>query len=230
MRWAKIRERSQDVSLSEQLHNARRLLRRTRIRCSVTVLLVLGSMSVSTVTIRNRFLQPRPAAVLASHCVSSLFAAGGNPVSIDSEEQTPSLAARFFQMTFLKRAGNREQSENPAMDTFEGFQAAAVAREQALLASNPDRIRELIKMVEKPRSVEELGNDLDAQIRQYLPSKDRAGLPDPAYMEYLCEMMAAISQLEWQLDRLAHGDDLNSYEKTLRRVVAVTVCGSPRIS
>ena len=219
-----------DSSMADQLQRARRSLRRTQIRCTVAVLVLLAYMSIVTVNVRNRFLRPKPAAALASQCISSLFGAGSQPVSRSSAEESPSLAARLLPMPFAKPTGDPDPSANASPDSLQGLKTAIVTHANEFLASNPEKVHELVQLAKNPKTVEQLGNDLDAEIREHLPSKDRSGLPDAAYLDYLCQTMAALSQLEWQLDRLARGNDLNAYEKTLRRVIAATMGGTGSLS
>jgi hypothetical protein len=217
-----------DDSITGQLRKARRALRRTKLHCSFTVVVVLAYSTVSTVTIRNRFLQPNPAAALASRYVSNLLTVGNHPATDGTIQFTPSVAVGFLQMFFSKSAGNADPPGNDSTDSLQVWRTAMTTGGRELLSSNPGRIQEFVQMAAKPKTVEELGHELDAEIRDHLPSKDTVGFPDTAYLNSLCQTMAAISQLEWQLDRLAHGSDLSSYERTLRMLVVVTMGGAPQ--
>ncbi len=160
--------------IDEQLHKARRSLRRTRVFCIIFVFMVLGYMSVVTITIRNRLLRPDAAAEMAVYYITRFAAQNGWAPSANVGEPSRGSVAPVSGSHATKPSGNPER---PATET--------------IPSANTD-----------PRAMQ-------AEV--------------DAYVRYVAQKLATLTQLESQFDRLAHANDLTPYEKTLRHILASTM-------
>ncbi len=84
-------------------------------------------------------------------------------------------------------------------------------------------LQDLIREAQHPKTVQQLSDELDQEIRERLPSPVRYGSADMVYMSYVEQKLATLADLESQFDRLAHGDNLTPYEKTIRHILASTM-------
>jgi hypothetical protein len=217
--------------LDEQLEKARRSLRRTRAFCIVALFLSLGYMSFLTIAIRNRLLRPEAAADMVVYCFTRAAAPNGQPTSASVGEQPHDLVAPVSKSLATKSAGNSVYPLAKSNPTANGdplqVEAEVAAYVHGFISQPHENLQDLIRNAQHPKTVQQLGDELDQEIREHLPSQARYGLPDPEYMSYVNQKLATLAELESQFDRLAHADDLTPYEKTLRHIIASTM-GSAR--
>ena len=213
--------------IDEQLEKARRSLRRTRVFCILTVLLILGYMSFVTVAIRNRLLRPDAAAEMAVYYFNRFAAQNGQaplasigdqprgpvvPASVSVATETVESPQHPFTGVNAPANGDPIQVEAEVADYVRGF-----------ISQPHGNLQDLIREARHPKTVQQLSDELDQEMRERLPSHFSYGLADPDYMSYVDEKLATLEQLESQFDRLAHADDLTPYEKTLRHILASTM-------
>ena len=213
--------------IDEQLHKARRSLRRTRVFCIIIVLLVLGYMSVVTVTIRNRLLRPDAAAEMAVYYITRFAAQNGWASSANVGEPSRRSVAPVSSSHVTKPAGNPER---PATETIpsanadpRAMQAEVDAYVRGFISQPHGNLQDLIREAQHPKTIQQLSDELDQEIRERLPSRVSYGSADVNYMSYVDQKLATLTQLESQFDRLAHANDLTPYEKTLRHILASTM-------
>jgi hypothetical protein len=236
-------DRSEDDSLSspeeqvaihyidEQLAKARRSLRRTRTVCLITGFLVLGYMSFVTITIRNRLLRPDAAAEVAAYYFSKFAAQNDQPSSVSAGEQPSEPAAPFpgSPMTKSVENPNRPYTDLNVSANIDPLkmEAQVSAYVHGFISQPHGNLQDLIREAQHPKTVQQLSDELDQEIRERLPSRVSYGAADPGYMSYMDEKLATLAELESQFDRLAHANDLTPYEKALRHIIASTM-GSAR--
>jgi hypothetical protein len=218
--------------IDEQLAKARRSLRRTRTFCIVTLFLILGYMSFVTVAIRSRLLRPEAAAEMAVYYFSKVAAPDGQSPSASVGEQTPASVAPVSESPMMKSSANPKRSFTDINPVANGapaqVEAEVAAYVRGFISQPHGNLQDLIRNAQHPKTVQELGDELDQEIRERLPSRNRYGSPDPDYMSYVDQKLATLVELESQFDRLAHADDLTPYEKTLRHIIASTMGGTPQ--
>jgi hypothetical protein len=217
--------------VDEQLEKAQRSLRRTRTFCLVTLFLILGYMSFVTIAIRNRLLRPEAAAEMAIYYFTRAAAPDGQPPSAIVGEPPHELIAPVAGNLVTKSAGNLEHPLADMNPSANGdplrVEAEVAAYVRGFISQPHGNLQNLIRDAQHPKTVQQLGDELDQEIRERLPSRNRYDAPDPDYMSYVDQKLATLAQLESQFDRLAHADDLTPYEKTLRHIIASTM-GSTR--
>jgi len=213
--------------IDEQLHKARRSLRRTRVFCIIIAFLVLGYMSVVTITIRNRLLRPDAAAEMAVYYITRFAAQNGWAPSANVGEPSRGSVAPVSDSHAMTPAGNPER---PAAETIPSantdplaVQAQVAAYVRRFISQPHGNLQDLMREAQHPKTVQQLSDELDQEIRERLPSRVRYGFANPDYMSYVDQKLATLTQLESQFDRLAHADDLTPYEKTLRHIIASTM-------
>jgi hypothetical protein len=211
--------------LDEQLAKARRSLRRTRTFCLITLFVILGYMSFVTVALRNRLLRPEAAAEMAVYYFTRVAAPDAQPPHAGTGGQPHEMAVPASSSLVTKSAGNPENPPAVNGDPVR-VEAEVAAYVRGFISQPHGNLQDLIREARHPKTVQQLGDELDQEIRERLPSQVRYGAPDPAYMSYVGQKLATLAQLESQFDRLAHADDLTPYEKTLRHIIASTM-GSP---
>lgn len=213
--------------IDEQLAKARRSLRRTRTFCLITLFVILGYMSFVTVAIRNRLLRPDAAAEMAVYYFSRVAASNGQPPSARVGEQAQASVAPESESPMMKSAGNPEHSFtdiNPTMNSAPAqVEAEVAAYVRGFIAQPHGNLQDLIRDAQHPKTAQQLGDELDQEIRERLPSRVRYGAPDSNYMSYVGQKLATLAELESQFNRLAHADNLTPYEKTLRHIIASTM-------
>jgi len=218
--------------IDEQLAKARRSFRRTRTFCLITLFVILGYMSFVTVAIRNRLLRPEAAAEMAVYYFSRVAASNGQPTSASVGEQPQGLVAPVSGNLMTKPAGNPKRLLTDINPTANGapaqVEAEVAAYVRGFIAQPHGNLQNLIRDAQHPKTAQQLGDELDQEIRERLPSRVRYGAPDPNYMSYVGEKLATLAELESQFDRLAHADDLTPYEKTLRHIIASTMGSAPQ--
>jgi hypothetical protein len=217
--------------IDEQLTKARRSLRRTRIFCLITLFVVLGYMSFLTIALRSRLLRPDAAAEMAAYYFSKFAVQNGlTPSASVGEEPRKSIAlASGSPMT--KSVGNpdrpfTELNTSANADPLK-MQAQVAAYVHGFISQPHENLQDIVREAQHPKTVQQLSDELDQEIRERLPSQDRYGWPDSDYMSYMNQKLATLSELESQFNRLAHADDLTPYEKALRHIIASTM-GSSR--
>ena len=217
--------------IDEQLEKARRSLRRTRTFCLVAVLLILGYMSFVTIAIRNRLLRPEAAAEMAAYYFSRFAAQNGEAPSANVGEQPRESATPISSSLVTKSVGNPEGSLTEINPSVNGdpltVRAAMAPYVRGFISQHRGNLQELIREAQHPKTVQQLSDELDQEIRERLPSRVRYGSADTDYMSYVDQKLATLAELESQFDRLAHADNLTPYEKTLRHILASTM-GSVR--
>ncbi len=215
--------------LDEQLEKARRSLRRTRAFCIVALFLILGYMSFITIAIRNRLLRPEAAADMVVYYFTRAAAPNGQPPFASVGEQPHELASKSL---VTKSVGNSEYPLADNNPTANGdpiqVEAEVAAYVRGFISQPHGNLQELLRNAQHPKTVQELGDELDQEIRERLPSQARYGSPDPEYMSYVDQKLATLAELELQFDRLAHADDLTPYEKALRHIIASTMGSAPQ--
>ena len=187
--------------IDEQLGKARRSLRRTRTFCLITVLLILGYMSFVTIAIRNRLLRPDAAAEMAVYYFTRFAPQNGQAPPASFGEQSHGSVAPVSSSPVTKLVGN-----------VRGFISQPHVNLQAL-----------VREAQHPKTIQQLSDELDQEIRERLPSRVRYESADTDYMSYVDQKLATLAELESQFDRLAHADNLTPYEKTLRHIIASTM-------
>ena len=217
--------------IDEQLEKARRSLRRTRTFCLIAVLLILGYMSFVTIALRNRLLRPDAAAEMAAYYFSRFAAQNGPAPSANVGEQPHESAAPIPHSPVTKPVGNPERPSmeiNPSANSDPlRVEAEVAAYVRGFISQPHGNLQDLIREAQHPKTVQQLSDELDQEIRERLPSRIRYGSPDTDYMSYVEQKLATLAELESQFDRLAHANDLTPYEKTLRHILASTM-GSAR--
>jgi hypothetical protein len=217
--------------IEEQLEKARRSLRRTRTLCLITLLLLLGYMSFVTIAIRSRLLRPDAAAEMAVYYFSRVAAPDGQSPSASVKEEPHRLVAMVPDGLATKSAGNREHPPADMNPSANGdplkVEAEVAAYVRGFISQPHGNLQDLVRDAQHPKTVQQLSDELDQEIRDRLPSRTRYGSPDPDYMSYVGQKLATLVELESQFDRLAHANDLTPYEKTLRHIIASTM-GSAR--
>jgi hypothetical protein len=213
--------------IDEQLAKARRSLRQTRTFCLITVFLILGYMSFVTIAIRNRLLRPEVAAEMAAYYFSR-FAAQNSPApSASAGEQLRESSTPTYGSSVTKSGGNPDRSLtelNPSANADPLKMEGQVATYVHEFISQPHgNLQDMIREARHPKTVQQLSDELDQEIRERLPSRVREGSPDPDYMSYMDQKLATLEELEAQFDRLAHANDLTPYEKALRHIIASTM-------
>jgi hypothetical protein len=213
--------------IDEQLEKVRRSLRRTRTFCLITLLLILGYMSFVTIAIRSRLLRPEAAAEMAVYYFTRVAAPDGQPSSASVGEQPRELAAPVSARLVTKSAGNPDDPLAGMNPSANGdplrVEAEVAAYVRGFISQPHGNLQDLVRDAQHPKTVQQLGDELDQEIRERLPSRVRYGSPDPDYMSYVDQKLATLAELESQFDRLAHADDLTPYEKTLRHIIASTM-------
>lgn len=218
--------------IDEQLGKARRSLRRTRTLCVVALFLILGYMSFVTVAIRSRLLRPEAAAEMAVYYFTRATAPDGRPLSATIRNESHELVIPVSSSLVTKSTGNLEgqlTDMNPATSGDPLQVEAEVASYVRGFISQPhENLQDLIRNAQHPKTVQQLGDELDQEIRERLPSRVAYGAPDANYMSYVGQKLATLAELESQFDRLAHANDLTPYEKTLRHIIASTMGNVPQ--
>lgn len=213
--------------IDRQLEKARRSLRRTRTCCLIALFLILGYMGFITITLRNRLLRPDAAAEMAAYYFSK-FAAQTGPGSLENmgepsrESVTPN-SGQAVAKTLANPKRTFPAMRSAANSDPLGIETEATAYVHRFISRPHGNIQDLIHEAQHPKTVQQLGDELDAEIRQRLPSRANETLPDPDYMSYVLQKVSTLSQLELQLNRLAQGNNLTPYERALRRVIASTM-------
>ncbi len=184
-------------------------------------------MSFVTVAIRSRLLRPEAAAEMAVYYFTRSTLPDGRPLSVGTREEPHELVTPVSSSLSKKSAGNPEgrlTDMNPAAsgDPLQ-VEAEVAAYVRGFISQPHGNLQDLIRDAQHPKTVQQLGDELDQEIRERLPSRNRDGSPDPNYMSYVGEKLATLAELESQFDRLAHADDLTPYEKTLRHIIASTM-------
>jgi hypothetical protein len=217
--------------IDEQLEKARRSLRRTRTFCLIAMLLILGYMSFVTITIRNHLLRPEAAAEIAAYYFSRFAAPDGQAPPANVGEQPRESAAPISSSLVTKSVGNPEGSLTEINPSVNGnplrLEAEVPPYVRAFISQHRGNLQDLIREAQHPKTVQQLSDELDQEIRERLPSRVRDGSADTDYMSYVEQKLATLAELESQFDRLAHADNLTPYEKTLRHILASTM-GSVR--
>ena len=213
--------------IDEQLEKARRSLRRTRTFCIIIALLILGYMSFVTIAIRNRLLRPDAAAEMAVYYITRVAAQNGQvPSATAGAQPGGSLAPASTNPLGNPERPFTEVNHSANGDPL-GVQAEVAAYVRGFISQPHGNLQDLIREAQHPKTVQQLSDELDQEIRERLPSRVGYGSADADYMSYVNQKLATLAQLESQFDRLAHADDLTPYEKTLRHIIASTM-GSAR--
>ncbi len=217
--------------IDEQLGKARRSLRRTRTFCLIAVLVILGYMSFVTIAIRNRLLRPEEAAEMAVYYITRVAAQNSWAPSARVGEPSRESLAPTSDSHVTRLVGNPERparETNSSINTDPlGVQAEVAAYVRGFISQPHGNLQDLIREAQHPKTVQQLSDELDQEIRERLPSRVSYGSADTDYMSYVNQKLATLAQLESQFDRLAHADDLTPYEKMLRHIIASTM-GSAR--
>jgi hypothetical protein len=218
--------------IDEQLAKARRSLRRTRIFCLIALFVIPGYMSFVTVAIRSRLLRPEAAAEMAVYYFSRAAAPESQPPSASVGEAPRELATPVSGSLVTKSAGNPKHALANMTSAANGdplrVEAEVAAYVRGFISQPHGNLQDLIRDAQHPKTVQQLGDELDHEIRERLPSRNRYGSPDSDYMSYVGQKLATLAELESQFDRLAHADDLTPYEKTLRHIIASTMGSAPQ--
>ena len=212
--------------IDEQVEKARRSLRRTRVFCLITLFLILGYMSFVTIAIRNRLLRPEAAAEMAAYYFSRFAAQNDRAPSSSFGEQPRESAIPVSSSLTIKSVGNPERTfagVNPANGDPAVVQAEVAAYVRGFISQPQGNLQDLVREAQHPKTVQQLSDELDQEMRERLPSRVRYGSPDPIYMSYVDQKLATLAELESQFDRLAYADDLTPYERTLRHILASTM-------
>jgi hypothetical protein len=213
--------------IDEQLEKARRSLRRTRTFCLIAVLLILGYMSFVTIAIRNRLLRPEAAAEMAAYYFSRFAAQNAQAPSANAGQQLHESAAPISSSLVIKSVGNSEGSLTEITPPVNGdplrLEAEMAPFVRGFISQHRGNLQDLIREAQHPKTVQQLSDELDQEIRERLPSRVRYGSADTDYMSYVDQKLATLMELESQFDRLAHADNLTPYEKTLRHILASTM-------
>ena len=214
-----------------QLEKAHRSLRRTRAFCVIAVLLILGYMSVVTIAIRNRLLRPQAAAEMAAYYFCRFAAQNGVAPSANVNGQTRASATPISSSLGTTSVGNPEGSLAKINFSVNGDplkgEAGMAPYVREFISQHRGNLQDLIREAQHPKTVQQLSDELDQEIRERLPSRVKYESADADYMSYVNLKLATLAELESQFDRLAHADNLTLYEKTLRHILASTM-GSVR--
>ena len=213
--------------IDEQLTKARRSLRRTRAFCITTLFVILGYMSFVTITIRNRLLRPDTAAEVAIYYFSKFSAQNAQAQSATAGEQPAESIISASTSPVTKSTGNQDRlfpkfNSSASTDPL-GMEAQVTAYVHGFISQPHGNLQDVVREAQHPKTVQQLSDDLDQEIREHLPSRVRYGTPDPDYMAYVDQKLATLVELESQFDRLAHANDLTPYEKALRHIIASTM-------
>jgi hypothetical protein len=211
--------------IDEQLKKAHQSLRRTRTFCVITVFLILGYMSFITVALRNRLLRPQAAAEMAGYYFSKFAAQDSLPQSTAPPEQSLAATAPVPGSSVTKSIANSVRALTGGTSNGDplGVEAEVAAYVRGFVLQPHGNLQDLIRDVQHPKTIQQLSDELDQEIRERLPSRVRYGSPDPDYMYYVNQKLATLAELESQFDRLAHADDLTPHEMVIRRILASTM-------
>lgn len=213
--------------IDEQLGKARRSLRRTRTFCLITVLLILGYMSFVTIAIRNRLLRPDAAAEMAVYYFTRFAPQNGQAPPASFGEQSHGSVAPVSSSPVTKLVGNPEHPFAEINPSPNGnplrVEAEVAAYVRGFISQPHGNLQALVREAQHPKTIQQLSDELDQEIRERLPSRVRYESADTDYMSYVDQKLATLAEPESQFDRLAHADNLTPYEKTLRHIIASTM-------
>jgi hypothetical protein len=189
--------------------------------------LILGYMSFVTIAIRNRLLSPEAAAEMAVYYFTRFAAPDGQAPSPGTGKQPRGSVAPVSSSLRTTSVGNPERSFTEMNPSANGdplrVEAEVAAYVRGFISQPHGNLQDLVRDAQHPKTVQQLSDELDQEIRERLPSRVRYGSPDTDYMSYVDQKLATLAQLESQFDRLAHADDLTPYERTLRHIIASTI-------
>jgi hypothetical protein len=216
--------------IDDQLEKARRSLRRTRAFCLVILFSVLGYMSFVTVAFRNRLLRPEAAAEMAAYYFSKFayqnsqipLANVGEPVQGSATSDSSDLTTKSIGNSVRAITGEDLAANGDPL----GVEAQVAAYVRGFVFQPHGNLQSLIREAQHPKTVQQLSDQLDQEMRERLPSRVRYGLPDPDYMSYVDQKLATLVELESQFDRLAHADDLTPHEKAIRHILAAIMASA----
>lgn len=208
--------------IEEQLQSARSSLRRTRIICSVLIVVVVGYMTFVTTMLRNQFLRPKAAAEMVCGQVAVLVDENGGVITARLKEQIPAFIAALPDRILEQLPSYREDLENRLEVLFADYCRANVGTLEAqfdkFFEENKDAVREFLDSAQDPDAAKELGDQLEAELMVYLNEKGEDGESIQQKLDHALEMLR---QVESRLARLVNATDLTPQEEKLRHAIAV---------
>lgn len=215
--------------VNDQLQKARTSYRRTRIVGTVLVLVVLGYLSFIIYALRTNYLNPKPAAAMATGQLRSFVSQNGPELTKSLKEQVPPMIAKLPDLLLEQMPKIRETIEQRLEDHLRQY-CTQTADElgkhlDEFLDEHKDAIGAFVEAAQDPEGTKVLGDQLEEELTQYVTAKGDDG---QSMQDKLDDIHDSLKKMESKLNRLAHATDLTPEEKKLRFAIAVITKSAER--
>jgi hypothetical protein len=209
-----------EAYLAQELHKARRILRRTRITSLVLIALVGTYMTVVSAML-TRFLQPREAAQVASGMMVQHIQNNGPALAVRLEREIPLLIRDTPVHLLQQLPACRQEIEKSLALEFRG-RCSTFANElgtemDRLIESHKADIGRLLENAEDREALRKILPDFERAITGFLNTDSDGRL----VKKQIAELASTLAQIDQRVDRLANGSSLTTEEQKARRALAM---------
>ncbi len=217
--------------IQEQIKHTRTRLRHTRVMTIVFAVAVLGYLGIITHMLKKEYLDPKPAAAMVNLQLSSMINANAPALTAELKLQIPALISsipdRIIEQLPALRTSLEDQLEELLRRYCLDTGAQLGSHLDDFLKDNEESIEALVEAGQHPAAVATLGDHFEAELTDYLKTKDTDG---KSIQTEMGDVLTELNQIEARLNRLANATDLNPEELKLRRAIAVTLKSTQQAS
>ena len=206
--------------LTQELFNARKTLKRTRIVC-VILLVCVGAYMGTISTIMVNFFQPQEAAQVVSGMLAQHATTEGPVLAAQIEREIPLFIREVPDYLIKEMPGCRRQLQQMLETEYQTY-CASFSKDlgdamDKLIDDHRDQIKTLLENAQDRTAIREVLPDFDRVIDDFTKND----VDGRALKKHIDDLAAALKEVEKRMDRLANASDLTPEEKKARRALAM---------
>ncbi|HVF10010.1 MAG TPA: hypothetical protein VNA16_04360 [Abditibacteriaceae bacterium] len=207
--------------VADQLRSARAGLQQTRIIAILLMVFVVGYLSYVTIRFQQS-LRPEAAAQIANGIIIQQVEDKGPELAEQTKQRVLALIAGLPDYAKEQLPQYRTALEHQIETDLERHCKATSEllgdHLDQFLEENQDKIKEILTTSQDKEAVQQLGDDLEQQLMEYLKEKPSGG---ESMQEQIDKSLRALHEVEGTVRRLANAKNLTPQERKTRRAIAL---------